>query len=65
MSTINKSAAQLNATILSNKRVGAYHQILLAIGDLLQFAVLETSSRFPLAGKRPGWFYAEHLPSRE
>jgi len=34
MSTINKSAAQLNATILSNKRVGAYHQILLAIGDL-------------------------------
>jgi dihydroorotate dehydrogenase electron transfer subunit len=34
MSTINKSAAQVNATILSNKRVGAYHQILLAIGDL-------------------------------
>lgn len=34
MSTINKSAAQLTATILSNKRVGAYHQILLAIGDL-------------------------------
>lgn len=34
MSTINKSAIQFNATILSNKRVGAYHQILLAIGDL-------------------------------
>lgn len=34
MSTINKSAAQITATILSNKRVGAYHQILLAIGDL-------------------------------
>ena len=34
MSTINKSAAQVSATILSNKRVGAYHQILLAIGDL-------------------------------
>lgn len=34
MSTINKSATQINATILSNKRVGAYHQILLAIGDL-------------------------------
>ena len=34
MSSINKSAAQLNATILSNKRVGAYHQLLLAIGDL-------------------------------
>ena len=34
MSTINKSATQFTATILSNKRVGAYHQILLAIGDL-------------------------------
>lgn len=34
MSTINKSATQITATILSNKRVGAYHQILLAIGDL-------------------------------
>jgi dihydroorotate dehydrogenase electron transfer subunit len=34
MSTINKSATQISATILSNKRVGAYHQILLAIGDL-------------------------------
>jgi dihydroorotate dehydrogenase electron transfer subunit len=34
MSTINKSATQITTTILSNKRVGAYHQILLAIGDL-------------------------------
>jgi len=34
MSTINKSASQINSTILSNKRVGAYHQILLSIGDL-------------------------------
>ena len=34
MSTINKSAAQITATIMSNKRVGAYHQILLSIGDL-------------------------------
>jgi dihydroorotate dehydrogenase electron transfer subunit len=34
MSTINKSAAQITATILSNKRVGAYHQILLSRGDL-------------------------------
>jgi len=34
MSTINKSAAQITSTILSNKRVGAYHQILLSIGDL-------------------------------
>jgi dihydroorotate dehydrogenase electron transfer subunit len=37
MSTINKSATQINATILSNKRVGAYHQILLSIGDLASF----------------------------
>lgn len=34
MSTINKSATQIAATILSNKRVGAYQQILLSIGDL-------------------------------
>lgn len=34
MNTINKSAVQFNAIILSNKRVGAYHQILLAVGDL-------------------------------
>ena len=34
MSTINKSATPIIATILSNKRVGSYHQILLAIGDL-------------------------------
>jgi dihydroorotate dehydrogenase electron transfer subunit len=34
MSTINKSASQIISTILSNKRVGAYHQILLSIGDL-------------------------------
>ena len=34
MSTINKNAAQITATILSNKRVGAYHQVLLSIGDL-------------------------------
>ena len=34
MSTINKSATQISSTILSNKRIGAYHQILLSIGDL-------------------------------
>jgi dihydroorotate dehydrogenase electron transfer subunit len=34
MNTINKNAAQISATILSNKRVGAYYQIILAIGDL-------------------------------
>jgi dihydroorotate dehydrogenase electron transfer subunit len=34
MGAINKGAAQITSTILSNKRVGAYHQILLSIGDL-------------------------------
>ena len=33
MSTINKSAAQSTATVISNKRVGAYHQIILSVGD--------------------------------
>jgi len=34
MSQINKSAAQLLAPIVSNKRVGQYHQIIINIGDL-------------------------------
>jgi dihydroorotate dehydrogenase electron transfer subunit len=34
MSQINKSAAQLLAPIVSNKRVGKYHQIIINIGDL-------------------------------
>jgi dihydroorotate dehydrogenase electron transfer subunit len=34
--TINKSAIQLNATILSNKRVGSYHQILINVGDVVK-----------------------------
>jgi dihydroorotate dehydrogenase electron transfer subunit len=34
MSQINKSAAQLLAPIVSNKRVGTYHQIIINIGDL-------------------------------
>jgi dihydroorotate dehydrogenase electron transfer subunit len=34
MSQINKSAAQLLAPIVSNKKVGQYHQIIVNIGDL-------------------------------
>jgi dihydroorotate dehydrogenase electron transfer subunit len=33
MTQINKSAAQLNAMIVSNKRVGQYHQIIINVGD--------------------------------
>ena len=33
MTQINKSAAQLNAMIVSNKRVGQYHQIIFNVGD--------------------------------
>ena len=36
MGTINKSATQLSATILSNKRVGSYHQILINVGDVVK-----------------------------
>ncbi|CAN2238576.1 dihydroorotate dehydrogenase electron transfer subunit [Candidatus Planktophila dulcis] len=36
MATINKSAVQEMVTILSNKRVGAYHQILLSVGDIVK-----------------------------
>ena len=36
MATINKSAVQEKVTILSNKRVGAYHQILLNVGDIVK-----------------------------
>lgn len=36
MSTINKSAAQVTATVISNKRVGAYHQIILSAGDVVR-----------------------------
>jgi dihydroorotate dehydrogenase electron transfer subunit len=34
MSQINKSAQQLLAPIVSNKRVGQYHQIIINVGDL-------------------------------
>jgi dihydroorotate dehydrogenase electron transfer subunit len=36
MSQINRSAAQMNATVLANKRVGQYHQIVFGIGDLVK-----------------------------
>ena len=33
---INKNAAQIRATVLSNRRVGVYHQIALEVGDLVR-----------------------------
>jgi dihydroorotate dehydrogenase electron transfer subunit len=36
MSTINKSALQVDATLISNKRVGAYHQIILSVGEAVR-----------------------------
>jgi len=36
MATINKNAVQQIVTIVSNKRVGAYHQILLNVGDIVK-----------------------------
>ncbi len=45
MSTINKSATQVDATVISNKRIGAYHQIILSVGDAVR-------------GCRPGNFIA-------
>jgi len=36
MTDINRSASHLNATVLSNKRVGQYYQIVLGIGDLVK-----------------------------
>lgn len=36
MSTINKAAVQVTATVISNKRVGAYHQIILSVGDAVR-----------------------------
>jgi dihydroorotate dehydrogenase electron transfer subunit len=37
MSTINRHAVQQQVVIIGNKRVGAYHQILLNVGDLVKF----------------------------
>jgi len=36
MAAINKNAVQQIVTIVSNKRVGAYHQILLNVGDIVK-----------------------------
>lgn len=36
MSEINPKAQQLSATILSNKRIGQYHQILLNVGEIVR-----------------------------
>lgn len=35
MSTINRHAKQISATLVSNKRIGQYHQILLNIGEVV------------------------------
>jgi dihydroorotate dehydrogenase electron transfer subunit len=35
MATINKSATQFISTIIANKRVGQYHQIILQVGDVV------------------------------
>jgi dihydroorotate dehydrogenase electron transfer subunit len=36
MTTINRGATHIFATVLANKRVGQYHQILLGVGDLVK-----------------------------
>ena len=36
MALINKNGAQISATLVSNKRVGQYHQLIINIGDLAQ-----------------------------
>ena len=36
MSTINRGASHISATVLGNKRVGQYHQILLGVGELVK-----------------------------
>ena len=36
MATINKNALQQVVTVVSNKRIGAYHQILLNVGDVVK-----------------------------
>jgi dihydroorotate dehydrogenase electron transfer subunit len=36
MSAINKAAAQVTATVISNKRVGTYHQIILSVGEVVR-----------------------------
>ncbi|CAB4886867.1 unannotated protein [freshwater metagenome] len=36
MSTINKAALQRQATLIANKRIGAYHQIIFSVGDVVR-----------------------------
>lgn len=36
MSTINKAATQVDATVIANKRIGAYHQIILSVGEAVR-----------------------------
>ena len=36
MSSINKAAAQVTATVVANKRIGAYHQIILSVGEVVR-----------------------------
>lgn len=36
VTSINRNASQQIATILSNKRVGSYHQILIAVGEIVK-----------------------------
>jgi dihydroorotate dehydrogenase electron transfer subunit len=37
MSSINKAAAQVTATVVANKRIGAYHQIILSVGEVVRY----------------------------
>ena len=36
MSSINKAATQVDATVIANKRIGAYHQIILSVGEAVR-----------------------------
>ncbi len=36
MSSINKSAVQVTAVVIANKRIGAYHQLILSVGDAVR-----------------------------
>ncbi len=38
MATINKNASAINATLVSNKRIGQYHQLIINIGALAELA---------------------------
>ncbi len=38
MTGINKKAQQRSVEIISNKKVGAYHHIVFAVGDMATFA---------------------------